>query len=138
MSKRRVLRVEQLQRREMMAADLASLVRPTPMVTYSIDGTANNVANPEWGSTQEQLLRLARPEYGDGVSTPAGADRPSARAISNALADQGDSDVISDRNLSAMIYAWGQFIDHDIGLTPTGSAETIPIVCPRAIRTLIH
>ncbi len=131
MSKRRVLRVEQLQRREMMAADLASLVRPTPMVTYSIDGTANNVANPEWGSTQEQLLRLARPEYGDGVSTPAGADRPSARAISNALADQGDSDVISDRNLSAMIYAWGQFIDHDIGLTPTGSAETIPIAVPK-------
>ena len=131
MSKRRTLRVEQLQRREMMAADLASLVRPTPMATYSIDGTANNVANSEWGSTQEQLLRLAKAEYGNGISTPAGADRPSAREISNVLADQGDADIISDRNLSAMIYAWGQFIDHDIGLTPTAGTEAINIAVPK-------
>ena len=131
MSKRRTLRVEQLQLREMLAADLASLVRPTPMATYSIDGTANNVANTEWGSTQEQLLRLAKAEYGNGISTPAGADRPSAREISNVLADQGDTDTISDRNLSAMIYAWGQFIDHDIGLTPTGGTEAINIAVPK-------
>lgn len=131
MSKRRTLRVEQLQRREMMAADLASLVRPVAFPTYSTDGTANNVANTEWGSTQEQLLRLAKAEYGDGISTPAGADRPSARAISNAIADQGDTDIISDRNLSAMIYAWGQFIDHDIGLTPTAGTESINIAVPK-------
>ncbi len=79
------------------------------------------------GSTQEQLLRLAKAEYGNGISTPAGTDRPSAREISNVLADQGGEDIISDRNLSAMIYAWGQFIDHDIGLTPTGGTETINI-----------
>ncbi len=48
MSKRRTLRVEQLQRREMMAADLGALARPTQLPTYSIDGTANNVANSEW------------------------------------------------------------------------------------------
>ncbi len=131
MSKRRTLRVEQLQRREMMAADLASLAKPATLATYSIDGTANNLTQTEWGSTQEQLLRLAKAEYGDGKSTPAGADRPSARAISNALADQGDQDIISDRNLSAMIYAWGQFIDHDIGLTPTGGTERIDIAVPK-------
>lgn len=131
MSKRRTLRVEQLQRRELMAADLASLARPLPMVTYSIDGTANNVANSEWGSTQEQLLRLAKAEYGDGISTPGGTDRPDAREISNAIADQGDTDIISDRNLSAMIYAWGQFIDHDIGLTPTAGTESINIAVPK-------
>ena len=131
MSKRRTLRVEQLQRRELMAADLASFVRPVVLATYSIDGTGNNVAQVEWGSTQEQLLRLAKAEYGDGQSTPAGADRPSAREISNALADQGDADIISDRNLSAMIYAWGQFIDHDIGLTPTGGTERIDIAVPK-------
>lgn len=131
MSKHRTLRVEQLQRRELMAADLASLVRPVNLVSYSIDGTANNLANAQWGSTDELLLRLAKAEYGDGKSTPAGADRPSAREISNALADQGDEDIISDRNLSAMIYAWGQFIDHDIGLTPTAGTETIDIAIPK-------
>jgi len=63
--------------------------------TYSADGIGNNIAQVEWGSTQEKLLRLAKAEYGDGISTPNGTDRPSARAISNAIADQGD--IISDR-----------------------------------------
>src|SRR5262245_5091317 len=55
-------------------------------VFRSIDGTGNNLTNPEWGSTLEQLLRVAPADYGDGISTPAGADRPSAREISNVLA----------------------------------------------------
>ncbi len=131
MSKNRRLRLEQLQRRELMASDLASLARTDPLPTYSIDGTGNNVAQTEWGSTQERLTRIAPSEYGDGISTPAGANRPSARTISNALADQGDTDIISDRNLSAFIYAWGQFIDHDIGLTPSGSSEKLNIAVPK-------
>jgi peroxidase len=130
MSKHRVLRLEQLQRREMMAADLAALVRPNPLATYSIDGTGNNVAQVEWGSTQEQQLRLAKAEYGDGISTPAGASRPSARQISNVVSDQGDADVISANNLSAFVYVWGQFIDHDLGLTPTAANEQFNISVP--------
>lgn len=131
MIKHRSLRLEQLQNRELMAADLASLVRPDPMPTYSIDGTNNNLTRAEWGSTQEQLLRLARAEYTDGISAVGGAGRPSPRQISNVLSDQGDSDIISDRNLSAFVYAWGQFIDHDIGLTPTGSSERLDIAVPQ-------
>ncbi len=126
----RSLRVEQLQARQLMASDLAGLVRPGGLDTYSVDGTGNNVVQGEWGSTNENLLRLARPEYGDGVSSMGGSDRPSARQISNTLSDQGDDDIISDRNLSAFVYAWGQFIDHDIGLTPTGGTESIPISVP--------
>ena len=117
----RVLRLEKLQSRELMAVDLAGLLRPGELPTYSVDGTGNNVAQLEWGSTQEKLLRLAKAEYGDSISTPSGANRPSARAISNAVADQGSQDIINDRNMSAFMYAWGQFIDHDIGLTPTGT-----------------
>lgn len=87
----------------------------------TIDGTDNNLDNPEWGSSGIDLLRIAPAEYGDGFSTPAGSDRPSARVISNSLVDQGDEDIVSDRQLSAMIYAWGQFLDHDIDLTPNAS-----------------
>lgn len=85
---------------------------------YSIDGTGNNLAHTEWGSTLEQLLRLAPAAYTDGV-TPTGASRPSARVISNALVDHGDEATPSDRDLTAYIYIWGQFLDHDLDLTGT-------------------
>jgi peroxidase len=126
----RALRLEKLQARELMAIDLAGLLRPGDLATYSSDGTNNNPLQAEWGSTNERLLRLAKPEYGDSISTPGGSDRPSARVISNAVADQGDMDIISDRNLSAFTYVWGQFIDHDIGLTPTGTTESMSIAIP--------
>jgi peroxidase len=104
--------------------------RTVPSGTYSIDGRNNNPNHPSWGSTGVQLLRTAPSEYGDGICTPGGADRLGARAISNIIADQGSNDIISDRLLSAMIYAWGQFIDHDLDLTPTGGTESIDIPVP--------
>src|SRR5437879_1282839 len=88
-------RVELLEWRNLMAAPFAA-----------IDGSGNNLAHPDWGSAGTDLLRLAPAAYADGISAPAGADRPSARVISNTIADQGDADIISDRQLSAMIYAW--------------------------------
>jgi peroxidase len=94
---------------------------PPPPDVRSIDGTGNNTLHGAWGSTGVDLLRTAPAAYGDGISTPAGANRPSARVVSNAVADQGDADIISDRLMSAMIYAWGQFIDHDLDLTGSAS-----------------
>src|SRR5262249_20707550 len=91
-------------------------------------------AHPDWGSTGEALLRVGPVRYADGISAPApqgGVGRPSARVISNTIVDQGDADVISDRQLSAMAYAWGQFIDHDMDLTTNASpAEPFTIVVP--------
>jgi peroxidase len=102
----------------------------SPSPTYSIDGTGNNTAHPGWGSTFEDLLRTAPAGYADGVSAPAGPFRPSARLISTIIAtDPSDGDTPNDRFLSDMIYAWGQFIDHDLGLTPRGT-ETFNIVVP--------
>jgi hypothetical protein len=126
----RVMPLEKLMPRELMAIDMAGLLQPGNFPTYSVDGIGNNIAQVEWGSTQENLLRLAKAEYGDGISTPNGTDRPSARAISNAIADHGDEDIISDRNLAAFTYVWGQIIDHDIGLTPSGSSERMSIAIP--------
>ncbi len=97
---------------------------------YSADGAGNNPQNPDWGSNNVRLIRGAPTAYGDGISSLAGENRPSAREISNALVDQGDEDIINERLLSAMIYAWGQFIDHDIGLTPVGGTEIMQIPVP--------
>ncbi|WP_020476030.1 peroxidase family protein [Zavarzinella formosa] len=117
--RRTTLRVESMEDRTVPAA-LA--VRP-------IDGTGNNIANPNWGTAGVDFLRNAPAAYADGVSSPAGASRPSAREVSNVLSDQAGQDIVSDRQLSAMIYAWGQFIDHDLDLTPTGTGD-FPVPVP--------
>ena len=100
---------------------------PAAMAIRSIDGTGNNLTQATWGATGTDFLRIAPAAYADGKSAPAGSTRPSARAVSNAIATQGD-EATSDRMLSAMMYAWGQFIDHDMDLTNTGTgAFPIPV-----------
>lgn len=103
---------------------------PAPVRTF--DGTSNNLATPELGSTNEQLLRVAAAEYADGISTMGGIDRPSPRDISNLLAAQDENAAPNDRNLSAFIYIWGQFLDHDIDLTESSvtNPERAPVPVP--------
>lgn len=96
-----------------------------------IDGTGNNLTHPDWGSTNEDLLRIAAAEYGDGKSSVGGVGRPGVRVISNTLSDQSGQDIISERSLSAMAYVWGQFIDHDLDLTNSGTTETLKIEIPK-------
>lgn len=118
------LALENLEARQMMAADL------DPMEIRSYDGTGNNLENTEWGSTNEQLIRFAESEYADGISEPGGGDRPSAREISNAIAAHSEDAGLSERDLSAFIYVWGQFLDHDIDLTQSGDTEAFNIEVP--------
>src|SRR5262245_57535714 len=60
--------------------------RDQPAALYpSIDGTGHNPSHTDWGSTGIDLLRRAAAAYADGVSSPAGANRPGARVLSNAL-----------------------------------------------------
>lgn len=94
-----------------------------PVAEYrSFDGTGNNLADVELGSTDERLIRLAATEYGDGISTPAGEDRPSGREISNELAAQSQPSP-SSRDLTDMVWLWGQFIDHDISISEGARPE---------------
>ncbi len=126
-------------------------VPETPTEVRSIDGTGNNLANPEQGSTGEALLRVADADYADGVLTPAGEDRPSAREISNVLSAADASTARNDRDLSAFVYVWGQFIDHDIDLTqnqidgelfnievPTGDPQFDPAGTGEAVIPLVR
>lgn len=97
----------------------------------SFDGTGNNLLHPTWGSDNTQLLRIAPAQYGDGISTPAGADRPSAREISDVVSAHPAGDVTNNRDMTAMMYAFGQFLDHDIDLTPDGTpAESFNVAVP--------
>jgi hypothetical protein len=100
-----------------------------------VDGTGNNLAHPTWGGAGTDLLRISPAAYADGVSAPSLPNNPSARALSNLLNDQTDPNnpsqdlnTINSRALSDFAYVWGQFIDHDMSLTPDGGASfPIPV-----------
>lgn len=107
---------------------------------YSATGAGNNQTNPDFGAAGQDLLRsIVASNYVDGISSMAGqidpntgrvnSSLPSARLISNKIGAQAD-DILDSRNLAAFIYAWGQFVDHDLDLTPDGGTS-VPIQVPK-------
>ena len=89
-----------------------------PFHFRTIDGSYNNRANPTWGIADTELQRLTTVDYADGVAAPAGEKRPSAREISNTCNAQYESQS-NRKRASDFLWQWGQFLDHDIDLTPT-------------------
>ncbi len=116
---------------DLESLELRRLLSSTiPSTIESVDGTGNNLANPTWGSAGSDLIRLAAAAYSDGVSSPALASDLSARAISNLVNNQADpanpsadKATIDQKSLSDFGYAFGQFMDHDLDLTPDGGAS---------------
>jgi hypothetical protein len=97
-----------------------------------INGVGNNTTDPTWGSADSDFSRLAAANFADGISAPNGQTLPSARVISNLIANQDVDGVEQDgnnaRSMSDFVYAWGQFIDHDLDLTESGTvAMNIPV-----------
>ncbi|GFO02039.1 eosinophil peroxidase [Plakobranchus ocellatus] len=83
------------------------------------DGRCNNLRNPEWGSTNIPLTRVLPNAYKDNTRLPrvkgvGGAILPGPRTVS--VNCHGPSDDRADVTL--MVMQWGQFLDHDVALTP--------------------
>ncbi|EKV02658.1 Animal heme peroxidase,hemolysin-type calcium-binding repeat protein [Leptolyngbya sp. PCC 7375] len=91
-----------------------------------INGVGNNINNPLLGSAGSNLADSVPLQYGDEFSTPAGQNRPNARVISNTLSQQ-DGDTPEPRSLTNFIWVWGQFLDHDISLSPEISREVATV-----------
>lgn len=101
-----------------------------PLEFRTLDGSDNNVRHPDWGVAEAIYKRLLRPEYADGLGAPNGADRPSARAISNAVVAQASS-IPNAYGASDFMWQWGQFLDHDLDETPIADpAEAFDIEVP--------
>ena len=101
---------------------------PMSFGVRSLDGWGNNVENPEVGSAGIQLLRLAAADYVGLSDVPT--DLPGPRAVSNIVAAQARS-ITNAAHATDMVWQWGQFLDHDISLTPKHSpAESLPIPVP--------
>ncbi len=70
----------------------------------------------------EQQIRLTEAEYADGTGQPIAGSDPDA--ISTGLFDQ-DGDMPNSAGLSNLFVAWGQFLDHDMTLSPESEDETL-------------
>lgn len=105
---------------------------PRPVVdARTIDGTLNNLANPDWGATGAELLRISATGSTTGAYYPDGGDgsiirgtagsayaAPGPRSISNNVMAAGNAPTPTNTHfMSGMVYQWGQFLDHDITLT---------------------
>lgn len=75
-----------------------------------------------------RFTRLAKASFSDGAWAMPN-DLPNARTISN-LVVAGDGVKANQEGLSGMMYAWGQFIDHDLTLTLSDNKTAIPIAVP--------
>ena len=93
----------------------------------NLDGSGNNVNNPNWGKAGLAYGRVGPAKYTDGISQPFGG--PNARQISNRVINDTNHDVFSERRLSQFAWQWGQFLDHTFDLRdgggPTATAFNI-------------
>ena len=91
----------------------------------SLDGRGNNELHPNWGRAKTLYLRLAPPDYRDGISRMEGG--PSPRYVSNRVFNDGGQNLFSENGVSQWGWVWGQFVDHDIGLRNEQPGESAPI-----------
>lgn len=94
----------------------------------TFDGTLNNLSYPSFGKSGIPLFREMPADYADGKNSLAGSSRPTPRLLSNKLSNEPE-DAHNKREMAGLFYIWGQFIDHDMTLTPTGT-EKAPISLP--------
>lgn len=90
----------------------------------SYGGTCNNLHHPRWGSYNQALRRSGHrnldPSFIPGTNDFPERGMPNPRVVSRRLFRQW-SPFKSIRGVTSMAVFWGQFIDHDIGLTPDSS-----------------
>ncbi|XP_046988945.1 peroxidase-like [Schistocerca americana] len=94
------------------------------------DGTCNNVRRPGCGRSSSGFLRLLPAHYHDGVyeirRSVTGHALPSAREVQ--LKVFGEKRISSD-DFNQFFMQWGQFVAHDLGLSPTKQTTSGPFQC---------
>ena len=86
-----------------------------------IDGSSHNLSDPtanQAGTRQKRFLPDAYLDHlgGDASQFP-GQDRPGERDISNHVFAQDPNPVLNPLNHNNFLWQFGQFLDHDFGIT---------------------
>src|SRR5215475_1094266 len=87
----------------------------------TIDGSDNNLSDPALNQANTDFARVGPANFADGVATMQPGPNP--REISNiVVANNPDTHLdVNGVALSGMMYAWGQFVDHDLDLEKSGT-----------------
>jgi len=97
------------------------------MLYRTFDGSANNLDDPTLNAAGTDFARIGPAHFADGISTPVDGVNP--RTVSNVVV-AGGGDAVNPEGLSGMMYAWGQFIDHDLDLSQSDGTTHIDIPIP--------
>ncbi|KAJ0069318.1 hypothetical protein NL108_003252, partial [Boleophthalmus pectinirostris] len=93
----------------------------------TITGDCNNRKYPRWGAANIPYSRWLPPEYEDVWGAPRGwdpdhtyhnASLPPVRLVSQEVLSTQNNKISLDSTLSHLLVEWGQWIDHDVVLTP--------------------
>ncbi|CAL4152346.1 unnamed protein product, partial [Meganyctiphanes norvegica] len=114
--------------------ELRAFKECNPLAVYrSIDGSCNNLDNPLWGARLSPFVRFLPPHYEDGFNSMRGEGRgctcklPEPRDLSrNLLLLEPQKQKF---NITMMVMQWGQFLDHDLTLTPVTPIENANFTC---------
>ncbi|CAL8294494.1 unnamed protein product [Boreogadus saida] len=93
----------------------------------SVTGECNNRERSSWGAANIPYSRWLEPEYEDTTGMPRGWDPdhsyngfslPPVRLVSQEVLYTHNDNISLDSTLSHLLVEWGQWIDHDLALTP--------------------
>ena len=84
----------------------------------TLDGSANNVADPSVGRAGSVYVRELPANYADGVGEPL--DGVDLRYLSNRVFNDTNQNLFSENGVTHWGFVWGQFIDHTIALREGG------------------
>ncbi|MDE0603744.1 MAG: hypothetical protein OXI18_05005 [bacterium] len=91
-----------------------------PFEPRSMDGWGNNRREPELGTANRELLRMAGVSFAYGMTGEPLPDLPEPRIVSNMVSVQSGP-MPNSAGATDMVWQWGQFLDHDISLSPEAS-----------------
>ncbi len=103
-----------------IAEDEASGIR-------DLEGTGNNVANPNYGAADQNFIRLTPASYGVGSSVNPIHDGLDPRDISNLIGVQDATVAKNAAGANIFFMAFGQYVDHGLDFLPKGGNGTIAI-----------
>ena len=104
---------------------------PISFEARSITGWRNNLLRPQLGMAETPLLRQSAVDFDFAMTGTMSGELPDARTISNTVHRQVEH-VPNSARASDMLWQWGQFLDHDISLTPaTITSSQAAIRIPR-------
>ncbi|KAM4867311.1 thyroid peroxidase [Thomomys bottae] len=98
-----------------------------------ITGACNNRDHPRWGASNTALARWLPPVYEDGFSQPRGWNPdflyhgtalPPVREVTRLIIHVSNEAVTEDDQYSDFLTVWGQYIGHDMALTPQSASAT--------------